>query len=233
MVGFPGVVSRDMTLILASKAKSLHYSQGAPLGSESGAFVVVARCSGRVGGVDVTARMCSGWSAWSVDVCPMVDVDDSNRPAELVGPIDDAICPDSCRVKTGEVASQWFADPLWVLEQGTDEVVQDCEGDLVGESINGSSGRPGNDQIPWRFGHAVLERSRMRSASMSSLVTTSPLAMAARPCSISRIAARVREDRQCLFDGLQIVGAEHDGNRTSVSRDGDAFLSGDDFVDNF
>ena len=31
MVGFPGVVSRDMTLILASKAESLHRSQGEPV----------------------------------------------------------------------------------------------------------------------------------------------------------------------------------------------------------
>ena len=42
---------------------------------------------------------------------------------------------------------------------------------------------------------------------------------------------RIREDRLGLFDGLQIVCAEQNSDRTSVAGDGDTFLGGDDFVD--
>ena len=37
----------------------------------------------------------------SIDVCPMVDVDDSNCPAGFVDLVDDAIGANSCRVKPG------------------------------------------------------------------------------------------------------------------------------------
>jgi len=46
------------------------------------------------------ARRRAGWSARSVDVCPMVDVDDSNCPAALIDLVDDAVGPDSRRVKS-------------------------------------------------------------------------------------------------------------------------------------
>ena len=41
-----------------------------------------------------------GWSAGSVDVCPVVDIDDSNCAAAFIDLVDDAVGPDPHRVKT-------------------------------------------------------------------------------------------------------------------------------------
>jgi hypothetical protein len=61
-------------------------------------------------------------------------------------------------VEFSQIARQRLAYPMRVLEERTNEVFQDGEGDLVGESINGSACDPRDDQVPGRFVHADLVR---------------------------------------------------------------------------
>ena len=93
----------------------------------------------------ITPLSTPAWSARSVDVCPVVDGDDANCPAVWIDLEDDPVGPDPRGVKSDQIAPQWFAYSVWVLESGTDEVVQDCDSDLVRESVDGSAGRPGDD----------------------------------------------------------------------------------------
>ena len=80
----------------------------------------------------------------AVDVCSMVDVDHVDRLLVGIDLVGDAIFPYPCRMKSRQVAPQRFAHPVWALEKRSQHVVDDCNGNLLGEAVDGSPCGSGN-----------------------------------------------------------------------------------------
>ena len=78
----------------------------------------------------------------------MVDVDHLDHVLVLIDLVDNTICTYPRRVKTRQVAPQRFANAVWVIEKRPKDVVQDRNGDLRGEPVNGSPRGSGNDETP-------------------------------------------------------------------------------------
>lgn len=74
----------------------------------------------------------SAWSAGSIDVGAMVDVDHPNSKVVVVDLGDDTICADLRRVESGQVAPERLSHSLWVLEKGTQHEIEYGDRDLLG-----------------------------------------------------------------------------------------------------
>lgn len=134
-----------------------------------------------------------------------------------VDPVQHAVGAASRGVNAGQVSSQLLAYSTWVIDERAGNEPDDCRGHALRQRrLHDATGGRGQDRLVGLVAHG-------RRARMASGPRMTPSGRVRR-VGFSDVGQRigVAEDRKSLHEPIEVLGADDDGDRSSVTGDGHA-----------